>query len=301
MKKFIILFLTLVNMTAHASGELEACVNNVYRQPEWYTKIQELVSSEGTEPKQGIITKNRTKLYNLLAENFLKFCSDDLIKIFSSKEKGKMYFDYKTDLYALEFDLSELQKYLSIEAGILVIDNTKLSPGDTLQKPGTPTDKRKFFSNNCSTHVVAWPRFNYDAAVNKAAQKAFGDTDNYFFLDFAQGDDGRAFPGLVLMDKSKSPSERIVTFSNLATGKEKTEAFAKELQQTYTACRSQGLAVYTVALTTGLNESPDKSAAKTLGWGLITGTVGMTAYLLSPEKIRNIDQVVILSDPYILN
>lgn len=327
MKKIITLFLLFIgaSLSAYANNVVEKCTEQIYRNQVWHDKIKGFFPEE-TDLTQETITKKSSTLYDLLAQNVLTSCSDDLLEIFKHTEKNTVYFEYGTDLYALEFTPSELQKYIGVETGILVINNRSLSPGDILKKSQTPSGKNKFFTNNCSTHIVQWPAFNVNADVNKVGKSVFSDPTNYFFLDFAQGDNMRAFPGLVLMDEANSTSEKIVTFSNLAMGKEKTEAFFKQLQ-TKSGCKAQGLAVYTVALPIGNNTSANNTIMASTGLGVAAGSagagiagvtagiisgpigwtilaaagIGTAAYALYPKEIRPIDQVVILDGPHILN
>lgn len=324
MKKIITLFLLFISISAHAGDSLEKCVNNIYQDQEsWHDKINAIFSND-TELTQDMITKQQTKLYNLLAQNILTSCSADLFEIIDTEQRHTIHFEYNGDLYALKFTPSELKKYIGIETGILVVNNLALSPGDIFQKSQI-TKKNKFFSDACSTHLVTGPLFNKDAAVNKAGQSAFGDNDNYFFLDFADGDDMRAFPGLVLMDMVNSTKEKLVTFPTLAEGKKETEDFFKKLQD-QKSCNNQGLAVYTVALKVAPDTTTDKAAWVSAGAGvaavagtaaatgvtigvisgpvgwLVLGAAGLGAavYGLYPEELRQIDSVMILSGPYIL-
>ena len=112
-----------------------------------------------------------------------------------------------------------------------------------------------------------------DAAVNIAGQSTFnefGGSKNEFFLDFADGDNRRAFPGLVLMDDTGSSREKIVSYRNIATGIAKAEEFAEKLKKT--ACYNQdGLAVYLVALDVKRiediqKENPAGKDVNTSGW-----------------------------------
>ena len=315
MKKFITLFFLFVSVSAYAATDiLTKCVENIYQDQEaWHDKIANIFSNED-DLSQAAVTKNKNKLYNLLAQNLLKICPADVLEIFNEKE-GKINFEYNDKLYALEFNPKELQKYLNIETGILVINNTQLSPGDILTKSQTPKDT-KFFSAACSPHSI-WYNLDDDAAVNKAGQAAFNDKTNEFFLDFARGDNMRAFPGLVLMDITGSTQEKIVTFPNLAAGKNATSLFTEKLLKN-TNCNNQGLAVYTVALKVAPDTSTDKrilAVAASSGYAIATGTtlgiisgailgvaaLGVATYSLYPEELRQIDQVMIVDGPHILH
>ena len=162
--------------------------------------------------------------------------------------------------------------YMSIRTGILVSNKKDLAPGDVFELSSIPK-KEKIFPDQCSDWVI-WDNLDDTAAVNKTGQKVFSDAiyggrKNEFFLDFADGDNMRAFPGLVLMDKTWSTTEKIVTYNNLNTGIEKTQSFAQGLRGT--AC--QGLAVYSVIL----DVKRDNSRWNKTGWA-IGASVGGGAF-----------------------
>jgi hypothetical protein len=125
------------------------------------------------------------------------------------------------------------------------------------------------FSDECSDWSIA-DNLDDDGAVNKIGQSIFnefGGSKNEFFLDFTEGDNRRAFPGLVLMDETGSGREKIVTYRNLKTGLSKAQQFAKSLKSS--ECANQGLAVYLVAL----DVKKDSSSSKK-GWAIAAGIGG---------------------------
>lgn len=274
MKKLFILFLMFFSVTANATV-LDSCLqkissNNSLWQERLFDKKNGIFNTLGTQEKltDDMVQKNKAKIYTLLAGNILLNCNKNLSDI-AKQPRALIYFKHDTNNYAFDFSTEKLFDYMEIRTGILVINKKNLSPGDVLELSSLPKNK-KFFSDDCSDHTI-WDNLDDDAAVNVAGQETFneyGGSKNEFFLDFAEGDDRRAFPGLVLMDKTLSTQESIVTYRNVNTAMEKTQQFASKLKNG--ACSNQGLAVYAVALDV---KKADTSSEK-IGWAIAASVGG---------------------------
>ncbi|MDL2296135.1 hypothetical protein LJC18_05025, partial [Lachnospiraceae bacterium OttesenSCG-928-E19] len=112
------------------------------------------------------------------------------------------------------------------------------------------------------------------SAVSKAGSKVFSSygSDNMFFLDFVDGNNKRAFPGIVLMDKSWSTGEEIVLFRHLPTAIKMTKSFSEQLQNS--GCSNQGLAVYLATVAASPDRVASGGGGKDVAAGVgIAGTV----------------------------
>jgi hypothetical protein len=190
---------------------------------------------------------------------------------------GKVWHPRDGNTYAFQFKMSDLFQYADIKTGIMVYNNKSLQPGDVIQLSDIPS---LYWNSDCSDHHI-WENLSDDAAVNVAGQRTFGQYgggSNEFFLDFEEGNNRRAFPGLVLMDKTGSTTERIVSFSNLHTAVSAAETFAKNLNNS--ACSNDGLAVYVVALDVQKTSNNNKD-----GWAITAGVVGGPAAIVGVSSI----------------
>lgn len=273
MKKLLIAFLMLFCVSAYANV-LDTCVQKIAKNDElWqqrlFDKNDGIFKSLGDQEQltDEIVQKNKSKIYTLLAGNVLLQCAGDLVNILNLNQ-GIIQFKHDTHNYAFQFNTEEMINYMGVRTGILVMNRRDLTQGEVLELSSIPR-KQKFFSDECSDWTIA-DNLDDDAAVNIAGQAVFneyGGSKNEFFLDFADGDNRRAFPGLVLMDKTGSTAEQIVTYPNINAGKAKTEQFAKQLKNT--ACSLKGdLAVYLVALDVQRDTSSEKR-----GW-MIGASIG---------------------------
>ena len=244
-------------------------------------------------------------------------------------------FTHDNKEYAFDFDVTQMFDYTNnIRTAILVINKRDLSAGTVLKLSDLPKSTSffspyHFFSDECSDHVIV-DNLDDDAAVNVAGQAVFneyGSSKNEFFLDFSEGNNRRAFPGLVLMDKTWSGKEQIVSYLNPSIGMQKVQQFAEKLKNS--ACANQGLSVYLVALDVKRDASGEKkdkwsiglisgagAGAATAGIALWTGaaasaTVPVVGWIvagvlataativtLTPATIEKLDQVMILDGPY---
>jgi len=275
MKKLFLLFLIFFSVAAQATA-LDICLqkislNDNFWQERLFNKKNGIFNTLGDQEKltDEMVQKNKAKIYTLLAGNILLNCNKDLANI-EEQPRGLIYFKHDTNNYAFDFSTKTLFDYMEMRTGILVINKKNLSHGDVLELSSLPKNK-KFFSDKCSDHTI-WDNLDDDAAVNIAGQAVFneyGGSKNEFFLDFAEGDNRRAFPGLVLMDKTWSTKETIVTYRNINTGLEKTRLFASKLKNS--ACSNQDLAVYSVILDVKRDTSSEKK-----GWAIAAGIGGGT-------------------------
>ena len=275
MRKLFVLFLLLIGTAAHATV-LDSCLNKIASNDElWQQRLFDKTNgifselSDTDEIKEDIIQSKTKKIYTLLAGDILLQCNKDLSNILKT-DRGIIPFKHNNKEYGFDFSTEKMADYIDLRTGILVINKKNLGPGDVLKLSDIPK-KEKFFKDECSDWTIA-DNLDDDAAVNVVGQSVFGEfggTKNEFFLDFAEGDNRRAFPGLVLMDETGSSREKIVAYRNIKTGIEKTETFAERLKQT--SCSNDGLAVYLVALDVKKiediqKENPAGKDVNTSGW-----------------------------------
>lgn len=329
MKKLVILFLMFLNISAHADV-LSSCLEKVSKNKNFQSGITEIFGD--TDLSESNVFANKQQIYTLLSKSISENCGNDLVVIAKQQsDRGIIYFTHNKKEYGFDFSITEMFNGLGIQTGILVINKSNLGLNKVLTLSEIPK-KQKFFKDACSDWTIA-DNLDDDAAVNIAGQAVFsefGGSENEFFLDFAEGDNRRAFPGLVLMDETGSATEQIVTFLNLKTGITKAQQFAEKLKGT----QCSGLSVYLV----GLNVSKDYSEANAweigatgaatltgatiggvalahaagvgavflavpvAGWivgGVILATAGaMYGVAMIPQTIQDIQQVIILDGPY---
>jgi hypothetical protein len=269
MKK-ILLILCMFIMSAANAGTVEDCLNNISKTKEWKDGITNIFGK--TDLNDENVSYHKPQIYTLLAQEIGLVCGEKLTAIAKAKsDRGIIYFSHNSKEYGFDFSISEMFDNIMIRTGVLVINKRNLSPNKVLKLSDIPK-KKKFFSDECSDWTI-WDNLDDDAAVNVAGQAVFneyGGAKNEFFLDFAEGDNRRAFPGLVLMDKTWSTQESIVTYMNLKTGIKKVQQFAEKLKGSQ--CSNQGLAVYLVAL----DVSKDSATARR-GAMAAAGAIGVTA------------------------
>lgn len=267
-------------------------------------------------------TQNKSKIMGLIAEKVLSNCTADLGTLTKSAN-GKVWYPRDGKTYAFQFKMAELFQYINIPTGIMLYNKRNLSVGDAIKLSDIP---KLYWSDDCSDHTI-WDNLDDDAAVNVAGQAVFsqyGGADNEFFLDFEEGNDRRAFPGLVLMDETSSTTEKIVSFNNLHTAIAAAQGFANALDGT--ACANDGLAAYVVALNAQPGSTDSNIIAGTsvaagvagaaigsaiaIGWIPVAGWAyaigaGVVATIaggisLIPGQIADLQQVVVMDGPYII-
>lgn len=301
MKKLLFILCALLVSSAHADV-LDACLEKIEQNNtnSWhdilFTNSNAIFNflTDNDELTDDIVQKNKQKIYTMLAENILEACPDKLLDI-TKIPRGNIRFTRQDKKYRINFSTETLFDYSNIRVGFLIINKKNLEPGNILKLSDIP-EKEKFFTDECSDHVI-WDITDNKAAVNVAGQSVFtefGGNKNEFILDFAEGDNRRAFPGLVLMEKTHSVQEQIVTYSNVKTATEKMELFGSKLRKS--ACSNQGLALYLVAL----DVKQDISEKLTI-WGLIKRSRYGYGAIVGPREIdKDLKQVMILSTPYML-
>lgn len=334
MKKILLILCALFVSTANADV-LDNCLKKIESSTQTWQDILSDTIFNYLDPQDEltseIIQNNRQKIYSLLAKNIEAWCAEDIAQIIKVGGRKKIFFTYKEQKYGFDFDLATALDYANdIRTGILVMNNTGLSTKDIVNVSDFP-EGQKFFSDECSDNVI-WDNLDNDAAVNIAGQSVFnefGGSKHEFFLDFAEGDNRRAFPGLVLMDKTGSTKEQIVSYVNPSIGLQRVQQFAEKLRGG--ACSNQRLAVYLVAL--DVKKDTTNSAKDSWAIGLVSGagagvataaialfagagaatvipvvgwiTAGVLVTAgaivsLTPAPIEDIQQVMILDGPYIL-
>lgn len=182
-------------------------------------------------------------LANMFADD-TGLCKQEIVDI-AKMDTLQLAFDIDGTEYEFNIDVSTLFDYFQTQTTIMVYNNRIGKTWDPIKNDDI---KNLYWSDACSDHTIA-DNLDDDATVNIAGQKIFtefGGTKNEFFLDFEQGNNQRAFPGIVIEDETNYTEEKIVVFTHLPTAIKKAEEFAKNLQNSN--CGNQGLAVYLVSL-----------------------------------------------------
>ena len=282
MKKILyLIFATLFVSSANAAGDaLDLCLQKISANKATFeSKINGIFGN--ADLNETIVEQNKNKIYALLSESFKNLCGDYLVQIAKTKkERARIDFKHKNKEYGFDFSMDRIFEDLGIQMGIVVINKRNLATNSILKLSDIPK-KQKFFSDGCSDHTI-WDNLDDDAAVNVAGQAVFseyGGSEHEYFLDFAEGDNRRAFPGLVIQDVTGSSEEKIVSYINIKTAIERTQQFAEKLKSG--KCFNQGLSVYLVALNVekapiNTSDNRDTSAYVTsgvAGVGLTTGAI----------------------------
>jgi len=255
----------------------------------------------GKPPIQDNIDTNKSRMFNLVADNVKAKCLDasatkaDFIAI-TQNAQFIIPFKYKDNKkYKMQVDTTKMFEYLNLPVGFLVINNRKLGPGDIIKKSDMPTDW--FYSNNCSSHN---PRLNIanDAAINVAGQAAFGKyagAKSEYFLDKPVGKACRSFPGLVLGDFGGwGAPEGIVVYKNYLNATTAIKTFQDALKSS--ACsQQQDLAIYLVSL----DNIKVRNSNGIPEWLVIAnGVTGVLMQALAVEQLADIKELQILDGPY---
>ncbi len=262
------LFICLNNAHADIAGD---CMRRVSDNPDFQRAMTEEIFKESSMLTQEGATQNKPKILGLIAANVLLNCMSDLNTL-TKVANGKVWYPRDGKTYAFQFKMEDLFQYINIPTGIMLYNKPTLSVGEVIKLSDIP---KLYWSDECSDHTI-WDNLDDDAAVNIAGQSAFsqyGGAKNEYFLDFEEGNNRRAFPGLVLMDKTTSTSESIVQFNNLHSAIGAAQSFANALNNT--ACSNEGLAAYVVAL----NVQPDATDKE--GWAIAAGVGGGTFALIT--------------------
>ncbi|MDW3024695.1 MAG: hypothetical protein R8N50_03340 [Alphaproteobacteria bacterium] len=275
MKQIFVLIASLFIFHSAHCGIWEDCMDAISDNENFQQEINDIFDTGVISVE--IVKANKSKIFAAIGEVLIDTpeCSNKISSI-AQEDYGKVWIGYDDKTYAFRFKMSDLFEYVVIPTGIMVYNDRSLGAGDKIELSEI---QKLYWSDACSDHVI-WDNLDNDAAVNVAGQKVFsqyGGEKNEFFLDFEEGNDRRAFPGLVLMDKTHSSSEAIVAFGNLQKAIKAAKDFADAL--TDTACSNDGLAVYVVAL----SETPSPTNDKT-GWGIVAGVAGGSAAVVGTSS-----------------
>jgi len=290
-----------------------------------------------TQITKDLVDSRRATLLSLIGANVKQHCLHDLAAITQQKGKSKISIDHSGNNYIFDFDVDELADYMPIRVGILLAPRTlNKNINDIITEAEMPTDY--WWNKDCSDHTI-WFNLDDHASVNKAGQavfKEFGGDEHEYFIDFPVGSGGhRAFPGLILRDKTGSTEDLIIVYNNVKAGLEKIEAFQKALQNS--KCSTDGLSAYLVALDASLPIDTSTNAgwyvaagvdaawltamglgAAGVGGSTAVGTAlaaaagtgpvgwiiggvalaGIGIYSIYPSDIADIKQVAVISGPY---
>ncbi|MBR5903986.1 MAG: hypothetical protein IKZ49_00440 [Alphaproteobacteria bacterium] len=280
MKRLLFIIFCLILPFSANSAVIEDCLKSISEdnsiwQERLFDKTNGIFNTikDDEDVTDNMVEANKNKIYTLLAADVLLKCNKQLSFV-AKTPRAQIDFTHNNKEYAFDFDVGKMLEFIDMRTGIIVTNKRNYSPGDVMQLSDFPQNT-KLFSDECSDHTI-WENLDDDAAVNKIGQSVFnefGGSKNEFFLDFAEGDNRRAFPGLVLMDKTYSTKETIVSYHNIRTGMEKMEQFASALKSS--ECANQGLTVYLVALDVKKDTSSEKR-----GWMIGAGVGGgAMAYL----------------------
>ena len=333
---FSILFISDVARASAPDQALVTCLDKIYKNDSaWQSGVTNIFGN--ADLNDAIVEQEKARIYDLLSKRIATNCASALVTIAkTNQERAIIGFKHKDKEYGFDFDLSRIFDNVGIQTGILVINRRDLYPTQRLKLSDIPK-KQKFFSDECSDWTIA-DNLDDDSAVNVAGQAVFteyGGNKEEFFLDFAEGDNRRAFPGLVLMDKTGSSAEEIVSYANIKTAVQRTAQFASKLKGG--PCSLKPMAVYLVALNVqkapvNVSDNRDISASIVAGSGAaVAGGVSAGAALagsfltaagaiswipiagwvaggviavaggviaLWPQTITDIQQVMILYGPY---
>lgn len=266
LQRFFALFCLFCAIVTNAKADaMSDCMTVIGQNQQGFIDVLSKEIFPNTEKlDDAIVKKNKNKILTLIAGNIGTLCNKNFEEIVSSPT-GKVSFELKNQKYAFLFNTSDVFDFLDVRTGIMVYNNRTKTAGDVIKVGDI---NKLYWSDECSDHTI-WDNLDDDAAVNQAGQKSFtsyGGSSNEYFLDFEEGNNRRAFPGLVLMDETSSTTEKIVTFKNLTSAIDAAKKFQSALKNS--ACSSQGLAVYVV----GLDVKADSTNKD--GWALGIGIAG---------------------------
>ncbi len=275
-KLFTVILVTIICISSSYADILNDCMRRVSDNADFQKAMTEEIFKDPSMLTQEGATQNKSKILGLIASEVILNCISNLNSL-TKVANGKVWYPRDGKTYAFQFKMEELFQYINIPTGVMLYNKRNLSVGDVIKLSDI---KKLYWSSSCSDHTIAMGLDN-DAAVNVAGQKVFlqyGGSDNEFFLDFEEGNDRRAFPGLVLMDETGSTAEHIVQFNNLHSAIAATQQFATALNNS--RCSNDGLAAYVVAL----NVQADQTNKD--GWSIGIGVTGGTLVLLSAAATK---------------
>lgn len=249
-------------------------------------KVSEMIGSDREKAAEVLQKKADDIRLLLLAKMFADdtgLCKNEIVEIAKFKEL-KLSFESNNIRYRFDIDVDKLFDYYETQTAIMVYNDRTKKIWDVIKSSDI---KKSYWSKDCSARWISGNPSYKNKAVNQAGRKTFpefGGDKNSFFLDFEDGNDKRAFPGFVIMDKSWSTKEEIVIFKHLPTAVKRTQTFADALQNS--TCGNQGLAVYLVSIA----GNPDKTGStghKGAG-ATIAGTgVGIGAVIIGSTAIAS--------------
>ena len=268
----IILSIALVFYSISANADMtNDCMNQISNNSDFQQVFSTKIFPNAQEITQEMATQNKQKILNAVAATMFLVCPSS-VSTLAKQANGKIWYKLNDKTYAIQFKMADLFQHTNMPLGILVYNKNNLGSSDIIKLTDIP---KLYWSDECSDHTI-WDNLDDDTAVNMAGQRVFtqyGASNNEFFLDFEEGNNRRAFPGLVIMDKTSSTSEKIVSFTNLHTAINVAQQFASELNNS--ECSNQGLAVYVVNLKTQRLSNSERD-----GWAYTAGIAGATPLLV---------------------
>ena len=290
------IFVCATVMTAFCLGDGKCaeipCLNAISQDSVTFLQpIKNIVGNSKLD--QSFVDAHKTDFSKIVGEAITKHCADtDLnnMNLIAEVDYITIPFAFNNTKYDITISTDLLFNNLQRSTAFLVVNDIHKRPGDIIKKSEMP--KSYFFSGSCSDHYVRVNLSN-KAGVNVAGQSAFeayGGSNNEFFLDMPVGKGTRAFPGLVLGDFGTfNAAEKIVAYTNYKSARKALKDFSEALKKT--TCANQGLAVYLV----DIQKTPQEKQSS-WWWCLASCPI-----LLVPQKLEDIPQVTILSNPEIIN
>ncbi|MBP3340307.1 MAG: hypothetical protein J6L47_01410 [Alphaproteobacteria bacterium] len=180
---------------------------------------------------------------------------------------------------------------------IFVYNQSNKKPGDEIKLSDI---SKLYWSDECSDHTI-WENLDDDAAINVAGRQVFNKhyldvgidkklvKNLEYFLDFEEGNNRRAFPGLVLIDLDGSAM--LITSYNKDTLIPIAKEFASELHES--ACSADKLAVYVVDTKKRKEElMPEK------WWKSLYSSINATKRAFGLDMISDIRKIEIVAGPF---
>lgn len=194
---------------------------------------------------------------------------DEMLYIAKNIDKEVISFTRDGEEIDFDIDMSTLFAFLPAQVVIILSPDPRFKSTDVVKRDYL-SKGQKFFQNTCSDHYIVQgvsPKSSVSIAGKKLFQHVGGDAHSYF-LDFADGDNPRFFPGAILTSNAGNISNTIPVFNNLRVALKVAADFANELK----GGPCQGLYVY-VADINGQKYKPGSDKGGTTAfWGAISGT-----------------------------
>ena len=297
MKRLAIFLSTFITLHCANADLLTDCMTKISNDQDFQNRMtSEIITDDSLLTQEGAIQK-KSQILNLIAKKTLELCQQDLSTI-AKRANGKVWHPRNGKTYAYQFKMTDMFQNTNLKTAIFVYNKSTLGPGDTVKLSDI---QKLYWSDKCSDHRI-WDNLSDKAAVNIAGQRVFsqyGGSDNEFFLDFEEGNNRRAFPGIILAEitnQGHNQSEAIVMFNNLITADQAASQFASALNGT--ACSNDSLSVYVVQFNADTNFENETKKTWWNDYGVALFGLGGYINNITPRTIYDIQEVKILSGPH---